>query len=185
MMQEEILKELELWPVWRLKVALPDIAAPDITIHDVTTSIVETTEALPEVVDHSPLLKAYESEDGRCVMLHDAGAFTQEEEKLWANICKAMRVKAALILQDARVEDLLNARVPAVLILFGEKAAQTVLQSESNLENLRGTQHFYQHLLTINVPAIVTYDLKHLLQQLPDKAKAWDDLRSALKLLSI
>lgn len=185
MMQEEILKELELWPVWRLKVALPEITTPNVAIPNVTIPSVEAIEPLPEEVDHSPLLKAYESEYGRCLMLHAACDFTQEEEKLWANMCKAMGINATLMQGNVRVKDCLNALTPAVLILFGEEAAQTVLQSNKTIDDLRGTQHFYQHSLTINVPAIVTYDLKHLLQQLPDKAKAWDDLRSALKLLNI
>ncbi len=179
MMHEDILKELELWPEWRLKVALPEVVAPDVTIPSV-----EVIDVMPEVVDHSPILNAYESEDGRCVMLHAARDFTQEQEQLWVNMCKAMGVKATLIQPHARVKDLLNGRSPAVLILFGEEVAQTVLQSESNFDDLRGTQHFYKTSLTINVPVIVTYDLNHLLQQLPDKAKAWDDLRSALKLMN-
>jgi hypothetical protein len=179
MMQEDILKELELWPVWRLKVALPEVVAPDVTIPSV-----EVIDLLPEMIENSPLFKAYEGEDMRCLMLHAARDFTLEEEKLWANMCKAMGIKIALKQDNVRVQECLNAQAPNVVILFGEEAAQTVLQSDKAFEELRGTQHFYQHSLTINVPVIVTYDLKHLLQQLPDKAKAWEDLRTALKLMN-
>jgi len=179
MMREDILKELELWPLWTLKHALPKlVSAPEVP-KVILDENVEKIEPLVDIFESSLPLKAYESEDKRCLMLHAFQDFTQEEETLWANICKAMYIQPTLIQNDLQVKDLLNTRAPVVLILFGEATAQTVLQSKNSIEDLRGAQHVYQE-----IPAIVTYDLKHLLQQLQDKGKAWNDLRMALKLIA-
>lgn len=179
MTREDILKELELWPLWTLKHALPTlVSAPEVP-KVILDENVENIEPLVDILEAPHKVKAYESEDGRCLMLHATHDFTQEEATLWSNICKAMHIQPKLIQSDLQVKDLLNTRTPVVLILFGEEAAQTVLQSKNSIDDLRGAEHVYQE-----VPAIVTYDLKHLLQQLQDKGKAWNDLRMALKLMA-
>ena len=48
--------------------------------------------------------------------------------------------------------------------------------SQEPIGRLRGRVHRYQ-----GVPVVVTYHPAYLLRQLPEKAKAWDDLRLALK----
>jgi DNA polymerase len=58
---------------------------------------------------------------------------------------------------------------------MGELASQSLLQSTQPLTDLRGKLLKYN-----NICLIVTYDLAHLLQHLPDKAKTWDDLRLAM-----
>jgi hypothetical protein len=179
MTREDILKELELWPLWTLKQVLPVPVSVLEALEVFSQERIENTVLVATIVEVSLTLKAFESEDGLCLMLHASQDFTQEEETLWANICKAMGVNTTLIQRDLPIKDLLNMRSPAVIIIFGEDAAQTMLQSNNSIDDLRSTQHGYHE-----IPAIVTYDLKHLLQQLQDKGKAWDDLRSALKLMA-
>lgn len=70
---------------------------------------------------------------------------------------------------------------PKLIVALGKFAAQSLLQSENTvaentLTNLRGQLHDYH-----GVPVIVTYHPAHLLRNLADKAKAWEDLCFAKK----
>ena len=60
---------------------------------------------------------------------------------------------------------------PKLIILMGRFAAQTLLGTDASIASLRGRLHQYQ-----GTPAIVTYHPAYLLRNLPDKAKAWQDL---------
>jgi uracil-DNA glycosylase len=67
---------------------------------------------------------------------------------------------------------------PKLIIAMGRFAAQTLAGSDATIASLRGTLHRYA-----GVPLIVTYHPAYLLRNLPDKAKAWSDLRFAVKTL--
>jgi DNA polymerase len=54
---------------------------------------------------------------------------------------------------------------------MGRFAAQTLLATDASIASLRGRQFQYQ-----GVPLIVSYHPAYLLRNLPDKAKAWEDL---------
>ena len=60
---------------------------------------------------------------------------------------------------------------PALIVALGKSAATTLLNVEASIASLRGRVHRYQ-----GVPLIVTYHPAYLLRNLPDKAKAWEDL---------
>ena len=60
---------------------------------------------------------------------------------------------------------------PRIILAMGRFAVQALLQSNEAIGRLRGRVHQYQ-----GVPLIVTYHPAYLLRNLPDKAKAWDDL---------
>jgi len=60
---------------------------------------------------------------------------------------------------------------PKLIVAMGRFAAQTLLGTEASIASLRGRLHRYQ-----GVPLIVTYHPAYLLRNLPDKAKAWEDL---------
>lgn len=64
---------------------------------------------------------------------------------------------------------------PKVILAMGRFAVQALLRTEEAIGKLRGRVHRYQ-----GVPLIVTYHPAYLLRNLPDKAKAWDDLCLAL-----
>jgi DNA polymerase len=64
---------------------------------------------------------------------------------------------------------------PKVSLAMGRFAVQALLRTEEAIGKLRGRVHRYQ-----GVPLIVTYHPAYLLRNLPDKAKAWDDLCLAL-----
>jgi uracil-DNA glycosylase family 4 len=60
---------------------------------------------------------------------------------------------------------------PKLIVALGKFAAQSLLNSQSTIAALRGKLHDYH-----GVPVIVTYHPAYLLRNLPDKAKAWEDL---------
>jgi uracil-DNA glycosylase family 4 len=60
---------------------------------------------------------------------------------------------------------------PRLILAMGRFAAQTLLNTDASIASLRGRIFRYQ-----NVPTIVTYHPAYLLRNLPDKAKAWEDL---------
>ncbi len=60
---------------------------------------------------------------------------------------------------------------PKLIVALGRSAANTMLANDATIASLRGRVHRYR-----GVPLIVTYHPAYLLRNLPDKAKAWDDL---------
>ena len=60
---------------------------------------------------------------------------------------------------------------PRLILAMGRFACQTLLGTDASIASLRGRLHRYQ-----GVPLIVTYHPAYLLRNLPDKAKAWEDL---------
>jgi uracil-DNA glycosylase len=65
---------------------------------------------------------------------------------------------------------------PKLIVAMGRFAAQTLLATDASIASLRGRVHRYA-----GVPLVVTYHPAYLLRNLPDKAKAWEDLVFARK----
>ncbi|MFN7277122.1 MAG: uracil-DNA glycosylase family protein, partial [Betaproteobacteria bacterium] len=60
---------------------------------------------------------------------------------------------------------------PRLIVALGKVAAVTLLGQEVAVAALRGRIHEYR-----GIPLLVTYHPAYLLRNLPDKAKAWEDL---------
>jgi DNA polymerase len=60
---------------------------------------------------------------------------------------------------------------PKLIVTLGRPAAQTLLQQDVKISAARGMTHDFA-----GIPLIVTYHPAYLLRNLPDKAKAWEDL---------
>lgn len=60
---------------------------------------------------------------------------------------------------------------PKLIVALGRPAAQALLQSEIKIAAARGRLHDLD-----GIPVIVTYHPAYLLRNLPDKARAWEDL---------
>ncbi|MDF0606290.1 uracil-DNA glycosylase [Neisseriaceae bacterium TC5R-5] len=60
---------------------------------------------------------------------------------------------------------------PTLILALGRFAAQTLLQTEKSIGQLRAHLHEYQQ-----IPLIVSYHPAYLLRNQPDKYKAWQDL---------
>jgi DNA polymerase len=67
---------------------------------------------------------------------------------------------------------------PKLIVALGKTAVMRLLGSEASLASLRGRIHRYR-----DIPLVVTYHPAYLLRNLPDKAKAWEDLLFACKTL--
>jgi len=75
----------------------------------------------------------------------------------------------------ARCEPFLKRQValvqPKLILLMGRFAVRQLLKSDDAIGKLRGRVHHYE-----GIPVIVTYHPAYLLRNLPEKAKAWEDL---------
>ena len=60
---------------------------------------------------------------------------------------------------------------PKLIVALGKSAASLLLATDATIASLRGRVHRYR-----GVPLVVTYHPAYLLRNLPDKAKAWEDL---------
>ena len=67
---------------------------------------------------------------------------------------------------------------PKVIVLLGKAAVHAVLHDDKSLASLRGKRFEYQ-----GIPVVVTYHPAYLLRNLPEKAKAWEDLLFARRCL--
>ena len=67
---------------------------------------------------------------------------------------------------------------PKIIVALGRSAATTLLDVDASIASLRGRAHRYR-----GVPLVVTYHPAYLLRNLPDKAKAWEDLLFARRTL--
>ena len=68
---------------------------------------------------------------------------------------------------------------PKLIVALGKTAAIRLLGTEASLASLRGTVHRYR-----DTPVVVTYHPAYLLRSLPEKAKAWEDLVFARRILA-
>jgi DNA polymerase len=68
---------------------------------------------------------------------------------------------------------------PKLIVAMGRFAAQALLDTDATIASLRGSVHRYH-----GVPLVVTYHPAYLLRNLPDKAKAWADLRFAVRTMA-
>src|SRR5574343_170390 len=67
---------------------------------------------------------------------------------------------------------------PKIIVLLGKAAVHAVLHDDKSLCSLRGQR--FEHA---GIPVVVTYHPAYLLRNLPDKAKAWEDLLFARRTL--
>ena len=71
---------------------------------------------------------------------------------------------------------------PKLIVLLGRVAVNSVLGEDASLASLRGKNLTYR-AGEREIPVLVTYHPAYLLRNLPDKAKAWEDLCRARALM--
>ena len=71
---------------------------------------------------------------------------------------------------------------PRLIVLLGRVAVQSLLGEDASLASLRGKALRYREN-GLDIPVLVTYHPAYLLRNLPDKAKAWEDLCRARELM--
>ncbi|MDR2874886.1 MAG: uracil-DNA glycosylase [Methylobacillus sp.] len=223
--REEILKELELLPVWKARHASAakeaSVGAVEKTEANVTANIAEMSwEALEAAVKnchacalantrtqtvfgvgspHSEWLFVGEApgaeEDKR------GEPFVGQAGKLLDNMLAAIDLKRG---ENVCIANVLKCRPPEnrdphgeevvkcapflkrqvelirpkLIVAMGRFAAQALLNTDDSIGNLRGKLHDYN-----GVPVVVTYHPAYLLRTLTDKAKAWEDLCFARRVM--
>ena len=89
--------------------------------------------------------------------------------------CRPPRNRNPVAEESAQCEPYLVRQIqllqPRLILAMGRFAVQSLLRSDEPIGRLRGRVHRYQ-----GVPLVVTYHPAYLLRNLPDKAKAWEDL---------
>lgn len=196
MTREDVLRELELLPVWQLRAPLPaqpvaEKAAIALEVLDAEIRADVEPEALAERDDETvsnivppviqaiapepvkvPELAYMASEDGSWLFVLGNVGPTSDELRLLHNIAIALCIK----LQSVQAASNIAIETQATrVVVLGELIAQYLLSTQSLLEDLRGTVHTWH-----GVPLVVTYELAHLLEVPTDKANAWHDLCLAI-----
>lgn len=166
--REDVLRELELMPLWSLRNPLPtllELPVSDSPVELAHTPVAESI-ALPTV--DGPVWQYLRSEDDDYLFAL-AESLGADEALLLRNIFMAMGIKVTA----APIKSLEEARGfhPKIVVALGESIAQHLLQTSRSLADLRGVVH-----ASAGISLIATYDLSHLLQHWQDKAKAWEDL---------
>ncbi|MEI7457476.1 MAG: uracil-DNA glycosylase [Nitrosomonadales bacterium] len=68
---------------------------------------------------------------------------------------------------------------PAVIVALGKTAASALLETDATIASMRGSVHDYK-----GIPLVVTYHPAYLLRSPLEKARAWQDLSLALKIMT-
>lgn len=173
--REDVLRELELLPVWKLRASLT--TETQVEVKDDVKSAVKTeikAEVLPAIAESSAYI-CTTSDDKKWAFIWPASHMLSDLQRtLFSNILVALKIAKSTQLQLTNVEDI-NA---SVIIVMGEVAAQQVLNTKESIEDLRCRTH-----LLNNIHAIVTYHPSDMLHNLQLKSKAWGDFCLAKSIL--
>lgn len=175
MTREDVLRELELLPVWSLRAPMPAQAIVE-QIAPVASILAEQTPNETPAVPTRPALLIV-SDDKKWVFVLPA-ELTGQAADLFNNILRALHINKTQTSHTQQLKDM-EALDAGVMIAMGESIAQQLLNSAEPIENLRGKQHMINGL-----QVIATYHPNDLLQHLPHKAKTWDDLCMALDVIN-
>ncbi len=188
MTREDVLRELELLPVWTLRAPLPQKSIIESTPLNVETAqtvldmptgpniiekdIIET----PQAVSNPAILIISNDKKWTFVLPNE---LTGQAADLFNNILRALSINKT---QPSQTQDLMQDIAGlnvGVVVAVGEKIAQQLLASTQPLEILRGKMHD-----TNGLQVVATYHPDDLLLHLHNKAKTWDDLCMAIDAIS-
>ena len=200
MTREDMLRELELLPVWRLRstsaelelaksvVASSENLAVAAAIIDVPIAsnakvdgvlVGPATELIP-INEPALMLRLLVSADANWLFLLEYSEDGLEKETLLQNMLRAVSVKTNVDIVRIELTQLAVYQ-PKLMVIFGDAAVRSLLGDAVSFEDLRLNQHQQQLVKYNSIPVIVTYHPRYLLQHLTTKAKTWDDLRLAMQ----
>ncbi len=201
MTREDMMRELELLPVWQSRAPAPvaeainiedqvlvqqdvrlkpDLEVPlvDVVVEELIANPNESLEILTPVAVEPPIFTHITSEGGEYLFLLPNVAMRADELQLFQNICKALRIKTKPAEASSDILVCISGMQTKLLLVMGEAVAQVILQSTEPIAHLRGTPHQLH-----GVALVATYGLQHLLQNPADKAKVWRDLCMGFQIL--
>jgi len=170
--REDVLRELELLPVWKLRAPITTEIQPQVktTFNTETQAEIKAevkTEILPVALEPSAYVCTV-SDDKKWAFIWPASLIlSASQSTLFKNILVALKITKSTQMQVSKIEEIQT----SVIILMGEEAAQKVLGTVESIETLRGKSY-----LLHSTPTIVTYHPSDLLQSLQLKPKTWEDL---------
>ena len=212
--REEILREMGLGPVWRLRVSQGDSSPPaeekNLLWQDLKTRVKNCTDCKLRAGCTQTVFGVGDEKAEWLLVGEAPGAeedrlgepFVGQAGKLLDNMLAAIGLSRR---ENVYIANVLKCRPPGnrnpepdevakcsphllkqidlikpkLIVAMGRFAAQTLVGSDATIASLRGRVHRYAGL-----PLIVTYHPAYLLRNLPDKAKAWADLRFAVKTMN-
>ena len=192
MTREDVLRELELLPVWRLRTpTVPQVeVAQKIAEVQIIAEVQQYTEfKVAEVTEKPQASPAVVAETSYCLVVSDDEnwAFVLPQALIGAAQALFNNILLALQLNKTHTETLVNLfeikSDVKVIVAMGELTAQQLLNSLEPIETLRGKVHKFEPVPG-GIPLVVTYHPNDLLQHLANKAKMWDDLCIAKALAS-
>jgi len=198
MTREDMLRELELLPVWQLKAPLPSAPAmPALT--PVQTNVIENAPLLGQiiepVIEPAPLDSAHvevaavtapfrlliSDNASMAFALDTSSGDTQDVETLLSNMLKAININCSIDIAEATTATLAEHSVKLVVVM-GEATAHSLMRQLQTMDDWRSAQSasalYYQ-----NLPVVITYHPAFLLKNTAYKAKAWVDLCTAKRIL--
>jgi DNA polymerase len=184
--REDMLRELELLPAWKLN--QPVSPAPQV---DAQAPVVQEAEApvaqesvqntVPDIANMDwAALNQYVTGSGdqnadwllvTDTAIEGDAAILLDKMLIAIQLQRGKNVYLTELSEQPYFKRQLALIQPKLIFVFGEKAAQTLLGSNEPLDALRGKVHQFE-----GVDLIVSYAPSHLLTQTQDKAKAWADL---------
>lgn len=174
MSREDVLRELELLPLWQLRVpATPPIEGVQ-KIADVK-AVVKTELKAVEIAENAQALPVAETSYYVVVAEEKNWAFVLPEALTGAAETLFNNILLALQINKMHTETLANLADIKVIVAMGEIVAQQLLNSVEPIETLRGTRHVFKSVAG-NITLVATYHPNDLLQHLVCKPKMWDDL---------
>ena len=205
MTREDMMRELELLPVWQFRSSLPTPTQVSPQVREAVAEQVKISEAalsaevivgvaiesdllkvapileLDVTTEPTPITQALScisSDDGDWLFVLSSAMMSNDEQQLFQNICKATCIKTKPAEISTNFLMLIDSIHPKILLALGEVTAQALLFSAEPIEVLRGSRHQLQ-----GATLIATYDLAYLLRNPADKAKAWNDVCMGLQVL--
>jgi DNA polymerase len=201
--RDDVFNELGIGPVWRLRgAATPDLAAASCTWEWLTDAVARCTACKLSATRTQGVLGVGDRNADWLIIGEAPGAdedaqgepFVGQAGKLLDAMLAAIGLKRG---DNVYITNVLKSRPPGnrnpepdevaacrpyllaqieliqpkLILALGRFAAQSVLDTDEAIARLRGRVHRFQ-----NVPLVVTYHPAYLLRNLPDKARAWEDL---------
>lgn len=166
MNREDLLRELELLPVWQLRKPIAGVISTASELRSTQTEMKAQNEAQDKL--QQPLRLIVSADNEWLFLLNQVA--DEAAEQLLQNIFKAIGISVG---QDTHLSEKsqLSEFQTKVMMVMGESVAQQILNDKQAIGQLRGTTH-----RLMETPVVVTYSVEHLLTNLPDKAVVWEDL---------
>ena len=200
--RDDVLNELGIGPVWRLREALTPETASAYTWETLTEAVARCTACKLSATRTQGVLGVGDRNADWLIIGEAPGAdedaqgepFVGQAGKLLDTMLASIGLKRG---DNVYITNVLKSRPPGnrnpepdevaacrpyllaqielirpkLILALGRFAAQSLLDTDETIARLRGRVHRFQ-----DVPLVVTYHPAYLLRNLPDKARAWEDL---------